>query len=215
MPPFQSLNSLERMGGETRWIVEQHVADPAAQDDAERHPQHEIVEVGDRQRRRSAPVALGADQRARVEPAEQDADDIGERIPADRERPDPDQHRIEGGKVQDEERHFSGSPAFAAVMREAVRRSQGEESAAAGNARNDAMLSAADEPARLNSRRSAVRRRLLQALARALARPRSCGAASASALALAARRFSTSRCKFCAMVSVPSPRRQPAAAARA
>ena len=102
MPPFHSCEDLERVRGEMRQVVEQHVADAAAEDDAERHPEHEIVEVGDRQRRRPAPQPLVADERARIEPAEQDADDIGERVPADRERPDmrsaPDRRRERAGR---------------------------------------------------------------------------------------------------------------------
>ena len=39
------LEDLERMRGEMRQIVEQHVADAAAEDDAERDPDDEIVEV--------------------------------------------------------------------------------------------------------------------------------------------------------------------------
>ena len=71
-----------------RQIVEQHVADAAAEDDAERDPDDEIVEIGDGQRRLAAPQRFVADQRAGIEPAEQNADDIGERVPADRERTD-------------------------------------------------------------------------------------------------------------------------------
>ena len=52
------LHDLERVRGEIGRIVEQHVAEPAAEDDAERHPQDEIVEIGDRQRRLAAPQPL-------------------------------------------------------------------------------------------------------------------------------------------------------------
>ena len=95
------LDDLGRVRGEVRRVVEQHVADAAAEDDAERHPDDEVVEVDDGHRRRPAPVALVADQGAGVEPAEQDAENIGERVPADRERADRDQHRIDDGKWQD------------------------------------------------------------------------------------------------------------------
>ena len=57
MPPFHSLHDLERMGGEVRQIVEQHIAEAAAEDDAERHPQDEIVEVDDGERRLARPTA--------------------------------------------------------------------------------------------------------------------------------------------------------------
>ena len=39
------LENLERVRGEMRKIVEQHVADAAAEDDAERDPDNEVVEV--------------------------------------------------------------------------------------------------------------------------------------------------------------------------
>ena len=39
------LHDLGRVRGEMRRIVEQHIADAAAEDDAERHPQDEIVEI--------------------------------------------------------------------------------------------------------------------------------------------------------------------------
>ena len=103
MPPFHSSNISQRMLDEERQVVEQHVAGAAAEDDAERHPQHEVVEVGERDRRRSAPGPLGFQDAARINPAEQDAADIGERIPADRKRPDRDRDRIEG-RERDRER---------------------------------------------------------------------------------------------------------------
>ena len=66
MPPFQSCTIFERMFEEVRRIVEQHIADAAAEDDAERHPQHEVVEVDGRERRRSAPQALVAGSASRA-----------------------------------------------------------------------------------------------------------------------------------------------------
>ncbi len=80
-------------------IVEQHVADAPAEDDADGAPDDEIVDVGGLHRRPGRPPdRLVADQRLGVPPAEEDADDIGQRIPADGERPDLDQHRVDGGK---------------------------------------------------------------------------------------------------------------------
>ena len=98
LPHFENL---ERMSGELRQVVEQHIADAAAEHDAERHPEDEIVVVGDRERRRSAPQPFARDDRAGIEPAEQDAEDIGERVPADGKRPDRDQHRMESGEGDD------------------------------------------------------------------------------------------------------------------
>ena len=46
---------LERVLGEAREIVEEHVADAAAEDDAERAPDDEIVDVGRLHRRAGRP----------------------------------------------------------------------------------------------------------------------------------------------------------------
>ena len=66
MPPFHSCKISSGCCSEMRQIVEQHIADAAAEDDAERHPQHEIVEVGDGQRRFAAPQrCFGLNKRGR------------------------------------------------------------------------------------------------------------------------------------------------------
>jgi hypothetical protein len=104
-PALPQLKNFHRIVDEMAWRVEHHIADAAAQDDAERHPQDEIVEILQADRRRSAPQRLRADQRAGIQPAEQYSDNIGERIPADRERADLDQHRIDHRKRKGEERH--------------------------------------------------------------------------------------------------------------
>src|SRR5580704_2768678 len=52
VPQFEDL---QRMLDEMRKIVEQHIAGAAAEDDAERDPDDEVVEVDHRQRRRAAP----------------------------------------------------------------------------------------------------------------------------------------------------------------
>ena len=46
------LQDLQRVLGKMRRVVEQHVAEPAAENDAERDPEHEVVEVDQRHRRR-------------------------------------------------------------------------------------------------------------------------------------------------------------------
>ena len=94
VPEFEDL---DRVRGEVRQIVEQHVAGAAAENDAERDPDHEVVEVEHGERRRAAPQPFRSDDGARIEPAGDDADDIGQRIPADRERSDGHQHRIDRG----------------------------------------------------------------------------------------------------------------------
>ena len=100
------LEDLQRVGEVDRQIVEQHIADASAGDDADRRPDDEIVDVGGLHRRAGrAPQALIGDQPLGVPPADEDADDIGQRIPADGEGADLDQHRIDGGEGQDEERH--------------------------------------------------------------------------------------------------------------
>ena len=109
------LEDFERMGGEIRQIVKQHIAGAAAQDDAERHPQHEVVEVGERQRRLAAPQPVGAHDGARIDPADQDAENISERIPADGERAEMHQHRIDMGVGNDEKGHC-GFPACRAPV---------------------------------------------------------------------------------------------------
>jgi len=48
--PIPDLENFQRVLDEMRQIVEQHIAGASAQDDAERHPKDEIVEVFDLQR---------------------------------------------------------------------------------------------------------------------------------------------------------------------
>ena len=108
------LEDFERVLDEIRQIVEQHIAGAAAEDDAQGHPQHEVVEVDDGERSGPAPQALGLDQRPCIQPAEQDADDIGERVPPNRDRPEADQHRVECRKRNGEKRHGSGPASSAA-----------------------------------------------------------------------------------------------------
>src|ERR1700704_3256648 len=86
------LQALPGVLGEIARIVDQHIADASAEDDAERHPEDEVVVVGDGEWRRPTPERIAADDRARIEPAQKDTDDIGERIPADGDRPEADQH---------------------------------------------------------------------------------------------------------------------------
>ena len=107
---FPHLEYLYRVFEKMRQVVEQHIAGPSAEDDAQRHPQDEIVVVEDGHGRRAAPVSFVGDDGAGIEPAEQDAADIGERIPADREGPDGHQHGIEG-RERDEGGGHEGFPA--------------------------------------------------------------------------------------------------------
>src|SRR5665213_1939251 len=96
------LEDFEWMFDEVRQIVEQHIAGAAAEDDAERHPEHEVVEIEQRHGRGAAPEPLVAHDGAGIDPTEQDAGDIGERVPSDGERPEMDQHWVES-RVGDDE----------------------------------------------------------------------------------------------------------------
>ena len=92
------LQDPDRVGVQTviDGAVEEHVAQPAADDDAEGDPQDQVVDLRRRDRRRPArPELRVADQADGVAPAQQDAGDIGQGVPADRERPDLDQDGVE------------------------------------------------------------------------------------------------------------------------
>ena len=83
-------------------LVEQHVAQPAAQDDAQRRPQQEVVDLD----RREQLGRLLADA-AHDLPADDEARDIGQRIPADGEGPELDQHRVDLGIGDQESVHWA------------------------------------------------------------------------------------------------------------
>src|SRR5438067_5401784 len=76
------LEALQRVCGEIARIVKQHVADAPAQDNAERHPQHEIVIIADGHGYRRGPELLTPDARAAREPAQEHVAYVGERLPA-------------------------------------------------------------------------------------------------------------------------------------
>ena len=86
LPQLQRPQRLAQHGG----IVEQDIGDPAAQNDAERRVEHEIVGMAPRHRR-----ARPVDQLHQVPPADEDAGDVAERIPADLQRPERERHRRE------------------------------------------------------------------------------------------------------------------------
>src|ERR1700751_2237888 len=91
------------MSGEMRKIIEQHITNAAAENDAERDPDDEIVEIGDGERGRAAPQFWRRYNRAGIKPAADNADDISERVPAYRKRADGDEDRIDIGKRNDRE----------------------------------------------------------------------------------------------------------------
>src|SRR5262249_25993776 len=97
------LQNFKRIGGEMSKIVEQHITNPAAENDAERDPDDEVVEIGHGERGRAAPQLLRRNNCARIIPAADNADDIGKRVPAYRKRADRNQDRIDRGKRNDRE----------------------------------------------------------------------------------------------------------------
>ena len=112
MKRHAALPQFEDFGGvlkEEREIVEQHIAGAATEDDADRHPENEIVHLRQRDRGRPAPQLFVLDQRARVNPAQHDAADIGQRIPPDRDRPDRNGDGIENRKCDGENGHQAHS----------------------------------------------------------------------------------------------------------
>jgi hypothetical protein len=87
---------LQRLHPDQLRRVEQHIAQTPAEDDAQRDPEHQVIDLlGIGRRRRSAPEPRVAHQTDRVAPAQQDAGDIGQSVPTDRERADLDQHGVE------------------------------------------------------------------------------------------------------------------------
>src|SRR3546814_5835792 len=72
---------LKRIGKVPVEVVEEDVAQPAAQDDAEGRPQNEVAQVLDRHGGRPPPAEM-----CHIPPTEQNASDVGERVPANRQR---------------------------------------------------------------------------------------------------------------------------------
>ena len=92
----------ERVGEVEAGLVEQHVAQPAAQDDAQRRPQQEVVDL----LRRQELGRLFADPPHDL-PADDQSGDVGQRVPADGERPELDQHRVDLGIGDQEGVHWA------------------------------------------------------------------------------------------------------------
>ena len=104
---FPDAQDRERILGVDVEIVEQHVAEPPAQDDTEKRPEDQIIDIA----RRHGVRRLG-DEGAHVKPREAEAHQVGERIPADThgayDRPCAkiDQDRVDGGERKSE--HHAG-----------------------------------------------------------------------------------------------------------
>src|SRR5262245_2510619 len=93
-------DDVERIVREMERIVEDHKAEPSAQNDAKREPNEEIVDLLRSDRRAAVrPKGLVADEALRVPDGEDDAGYIGERIPAHREGTDPEGDGIDIGEV--------------------------------------------------------------------------------------------------------------------
>jgi hypothetical protein len=89
-------------------VVEQDVADAAAENDAEGDPHDEVVDVGERRAAEVSPQRRVRGEPAGVVPAAQEPDHVRERVPADREGADGDCHGVDGGEGQGEEHGGAG-----------------------------------------------------------------------------------------------------------
>jgi hypothetical protein len=102
----------QRMVEEHVRLIEQHIADPPAEDDAERRPGEEVIDLQGR-RDGGRPLRDPPHQA----PAEHEAGDIGDGIPVDREGAEPDEDRIEVGK---DERLHRLAPRWQGPIRRAL-----------------------------------------------------------------------------------------------
>src|SRR5690606_22890749 len=97
---------LGRVLGEEGGLVEEDVAEAAAEDDAEDHPGEEVVGLLRAHRRRAAPERRAAAEEGDVAPADEEPGDIGERVPADGEldaaEAEREEDRVDLGEGQDE-----------------------------------------------------------------------------------------------------------------
>ena len=96
------LEDFERAREVIARVVEQHVAEPAADDDAERAIDEQIVDAVGRGALHAAPQRVGGDDAADQPPAGDQPDDIGERVPANRQRTQLKQNGVDDGKRQHE-----------------------------------------------------------------------------------------------------------------
>src|SRR5580692_3580554 len=111
-PAVPYVNRLDRMIDIVARLVEQNVSDPPSENNAERCPHQEIVDIlpPDQMRRPSG-------QSQAIPPADQQPDNVGERIPADRKGSERDRDRIDRREGHYEEGHeracggmFEGPP---------------------------------------------------------------------------------------------------------
>ncbi len=76
----------ERIVEEMVRLIEDRVADPSADDDADHQPEQEVVDIDAGEGAGlSAPQPIVGHQPPRIPPADQDAGEVGKSVPADRE----------------------------------------------------------------------------------------------------------------------------------
>ena len=102
MPEHHDLGG---MGEIIARIVKQHLAEPSADDDAERAIDEKVLDAFGGGPGAAAPVAIVGDDSADQSPAGNQPDDIGERVPAYGERPEMHEHRVDHGIWQQENGH--------------------------------------------------------------------------------------------------------------
>ena len=105
-------DNVQRMPEEGAGLVEQHIADPPAENDAKRRPGEEIIHL-QRRRDRGRPLRNPPHQ----SPAEHEAGDIGNRIPVDGEGAELDQNRVE---IRKDERLHRADHSWKWPMRRAL-----------------------------------------------------------------------------------------------
>ena len=93
------------MGQVDAGLIEQHVAEAAAQHDAEGGPGQEVVHL-----QRRGDGGPEPDEAPHQAPADHQAGDIGEGIPADRQRAELDDDRVELRKQQDRDHTYRSGP---------------------------------------------------------------------------------------------------------
>ncbi len=115
---FPDFEDVERMGDIILRIVEQHVAEPTSDNDAEGAINEQVVDALRARPLGAVPVAVVRHHAADQEPAENEARDIGERIPADGQRPPLHENGIDRRKGQDKRRHRRAPDATGAAWRQ-------------------------------------------------------------------------------------------------
>src|SRR5690606_29020586 len=80
------------------WIIDEHIADASAENDAKGRPEQRIIDLQRCDRGRALPQARRCDHLEDVAPAKRQASNIGQCIPANGQRPDLDEYRVNVGK---------------------------------------------------------------------------------------------------------------------